>query len=88
MVSIMNSVGACGLQLYNFGQTVSLVFFTDTWQPDRGEPHPVHFFTLRPVGWPFLCERIVLSAVVQEAKDLRTTVVHVHPAGRGTARPS
>jgi len=30
----MNAVGACGLQLYNFGQTVSLVFFTDTWRPD------------------------------------------------------
>ncbi|PBK71224.1 Diphthine synthase [Armillaria solidipes] len=32
--SIMNAVGTCGLQLYNFGQTVSLVFFTDTWKPD------------------------------------------------------
>jgi len=32
--SIMNAVGACGLQLYNFGQAVSLVFFTDTWRPD------------------------------------------------------
>jgi len=32
--SIMNAVGACGLQLYSFGQTVSLVFFTDTWKPD------------------------------------------------------
>ena len=32
--SIMNAVGACGLQLYNFGQTVSLVFFTDSWRPD------------------------------------------------------
>ncbi|KAK0226621.1 tetrapyrrole methylase [Armillaria fumosa] len=32
--SIMNAVGACGLQLYNFGQTVSLVFFTDTWKPN------------------------------------------------------
>lgn len=32
--SIMNAVGACGLQLYNFGQTVSLVFFTDSWKPD------------------------------------------------------
>ncbi|EPS43457.1 hypothetical protein H072_2557 [Dactylellina haptotyla CBS 200.50] len=31
--SIMNAVGACGLQLYNFGQTVSMVFFTDTWKP-------------------------------------------------------
>lgn len=32
--SVMNAVGACGLQLYNFGQTVSLVFFTDNWRPD------------------------------------------------------
>ncbi|PPQ90040.1 hypothetical protein CVT25_006357 [Psilocybe cyanescens] len=32
--SIMNAMGACGLQLYNFGQTVSLVFFTETWKPD------------------------------------------------------
>lgn len=32
--SIMNAVGCCGLQLYNFGQTVSIVFFTDNWRPD------------------------------------------------------
>ncbi|EGW32198.1 uncharacterized protein SPAPADRAFT_61281 [Spathaspora passalidarum NRRL Y-27907] len=32
--SVMNAVGACGLQLYKFGQTVSLVFFTETWKPD------------------------------------------------------
>ncbi|KIM36754.1 hypothetical protein M413DRAFT_448890 [Hebeloma cylindrosporum] len=32
--SIMNAMGACGLQLYNFGQTVSLVFFTESWKPD------------------------------------------------------
>ncbi|KAK9451211.1 tetrapyrrole methylase [Limtongia smithiae] len=32
--SVMNAVGACGLQLYNFGQTVSLVFFMDNWKPD------------------------------------------------------
>ncbi|CAG8481608.1 3336_t:CDS:2 [Acaulospora morrowiae] len=32
--SIMNAVGACGLQLYNFGQTISIPFFTDTWKPD------------------------------------------------------
>jgi len=31
--SIMNAVGACGLALYNFGQSVSLVFFTETWKP-------------------------------------------------------
>lgn len=32
--SIMNAAGCCGLQLYNFGQTISMVFFTDTWKPD------------------------------------------------------
>ena len=32
--SIMNAVAACGLQLYRFGQTVSIVFFTETWRPD------------------------------------------------------
>ena len=32
--SILNAAGCCGLQLYRFGQTVSLVFWTDTWRPD------------------------------------------------------
>ncbi|ODV64437.1 diphthine synthase [Ascoidea rubescens DSM 1968] len=32
--SVMNAVGACGLQLYKFGQTISMVFFTETWKPD------------------------------------------------------
>ena len=32
--SIMNAISATGLQLYNFGQTVSLVFFNDNWKPD------------------------------------------------------
>ncbi|KAF8548199.1 Diphthine synthase [Imleria badia] len=32
--SIINAIGASGLQLYSFGQAVSLVFFTDTWKPD------------------------------------------------------
>ncbi|TIC25886.1 diphthine synthase [Wallemia mellicola] len=31
--SIMNAAGASGLQLYNFGQTVSIPFFTETWKP-------------------------------------------------------
>ena len=32
--SIMNAVGACGLQLYAFGQTVSIPFFRAGWRPD------------------------------------------------------
>lgn len=31
--SIMGAVGSCGLQLYNFGQTVSIPFFDDNWRP-------------------------------------------------------
>ncbi|MCJ1359562.1 MAG: diphthine synthase [Icmadophila ericetorum] len=31
--SILSAVGCTGLQLYNFGQTVSMVFFTDAWKP-------------------------------------------------------
>jgi diphthine synthase len=31
--SILSAIGATGLQLYNFGQTVSMVFFSDTWKP-------------------------------------------------------
>lgn len=32
--SIMNAIGACGLQLYNFGQTITVPFFTEQWRPD------------------------------------------------------
>jgi diphthine synthase len=31
--SVMNAVGATGLQLYNFGPPISVPFFTDTWKP-------------------------------------------------------
>jgi diphthine synthase len=30
----MNAIGATGLQLYNFGQTVTIVFWTEKWRPD------------------------------------------------------
>jgi diphthine methyl ester synthase len=32
--SIMNAIGICGLQLYSFGQTISIPFFTDEWKPE------------------------------------------------------
>lgn len=31
--SIMNAIGCTGLQLYAFGQTISIPFFTDNWRP-------------------------------------------------------
>ena len=32
--SIVSTVGCCGLQLYHFGETVSIPFWTETWRPD------------------------------------------------------
>lgn len=32
--SIMNAIGCTGLQLYSFGETISIPFWTDTWHPD------------------------------------------------------
>ena len=32
--SIINAVGCCGLQLYKFGETVSVPFWTDGWKPE------------------------------------------------------
>lgn len=32
--SILNAVGCCGLQLYSFGETISIPYWSDTWKPD------------------------------------------------------
>uniref|UniRef100_A0A182Q3G7 diphthine methyl ester synthase n=1 Tax=Anopheles farauti TaxID=69004 RepID=A0A182Q3G7_9DIPT len=32
--SIMNAVGCCGLQLYHFGETISIPYWDDSWKPD------------------------------------------------------
>ncbi|XP_074044389.1 diphthine methyl ester synthase isoform X3 [Macrotis lagotis] len=32
--SILSAVGCCGLQLYNFGEVASIVFWTRTWKPE------------------------------------------------------
>ncbi|WOL12475.1 hypothetical protein Cni_G21242 [Canna indica] len=36
--SVMNAIGVCGLQLYRYGETVSIPFFTETWRPDSFYP--------------------------------------------------
>ena len=36
--SILNAVGITGLQLYRFGQVLSLCYWTDSWQPDSWYP--------------------------------------------------
>eukprot|EP00164_Ancoracysta_twista_P006334 GFYU01008800.1.p1 GENE.GFYU01008800.1~~GFYU01008800.1.p1 ORF type:complete len:274 (+),score=75.25 GFYU01008800.1:29-850(+) len=32
--SIMNAIGCCGLQLYRFGEAITVPFFQDDWRPD------------------------------------------------------
>ncbi|KAL2503992.1 putative diphthine synthase [Abeliophyllum distichum] len=32
--SVINAIGVCGLQLYRYGETISIPFFTETWRPD------------------------------------------------------
>ncbi|VDM95709.1 unnamed protein product [Thelazia callipaeda] len=32
--SIINAVGCCGLQLYRFGEIISVVFWEENWKPD------------------------------------------------------
>lgn len=32
--SILSAVGCCGLQLYSYGEIVSIPYWTDTWRPD------------------------------------------------------
>lgn len=31
--SIMNAIGCSGLQVYRFGESVSIPFFTEGWRP-------------------------------------------------------
>lgn len=37
--SIMNAVGICGLQMYRFGQAVSVVLFDNNWRPQSFYDH-------------------------------------------------
>ena len=62
--SIINAVGCCGLQLYRFGETVSIPFWTETWKPesfvDKIEQNlKVGLHTLCLLGtvgvWPVVC---------------------------------
>jgi diphthine synthase len=32
--SIVSAVGCCGLQVYRFGEIISVPFFTEKWRPD------------------------------------------------------
>ena len=66
--SIMNAAGACGLQLYSFGATVSIPFFRPEWQPDSfydkikyNAAGGMHTLALLG-GWRRLCAPLLLRA--------------------------
>uniref|UniRef100_A0A6B2LDR0 diphthine methyl ester synthase n=1 Tax=Arcella intermedia TaxID=1963864 RepID=A0A6B2LDR0_9EUKA len=62
--SILNAVGVTGLQLYTFGQTVSIVFWTETWKPTSFY-HKVK--QNRDIGLHTLC---LLDIKVKEQSEL------------------
>lgn len=61
--SIMNAIGSCGLQLYQFGQTVSICFWTDKWRPDS---FYLKIAENRAIGLHTLC---LLDIKVKEASE-------------------
>ena len=58
--SVMGAVASCGLQLYNFGQTVSIPLWNENWEPDSfHEKIKVNKAVRDMFGCPIAC----LSAV-------------------------
>lgn len=60
--SILNAVGCCGLQLYSFGETVTLPFWEDGWCPDS---YYDKICSNMDNGWHTLC---LLDIKVKEQK--------------------
>jgi len=61
---ICNILIYCFCQLYNFGETVSIVFWTDTWQPDSFYDKIVHNLARGLHTLCLLGSNIVLSILV------------------------
>ena len=72
--SIMNAIGACGLQLYNFGQAVSLVFFTETWKPDS-------FYDRIAENWRLGMHTLLLLDIKVKEQSEENLARHVTPQG-------
>lgn len=68
--SVLNAIGAAGLQLYRFGETVSIVFFTDTWRPDSFYDK---IAANRKMGLHTLCLLDIKVSIVPLMKTLKTT---------------
>ncbi|KAJ6938396.1 diphthine methyl ester synthase [Populus alba x Populus x berolinensis] len=80
--SVMNAVGICGLQLYRYGETISIPFFTDTWKPDsfyekiqRNRELGLHTLCLLDIKvkeptWESLCRLIITFHLWLRGKKL------------------
>lgn len=62
--SIMTAIGACGLSLYNFGQTVSMVFFTENWKPSS-------YYDRVKENWALGLHTLVLLDIKVKEPDLK-----------------
>lgn len=66
--SIMNAAGCCGLQLYHFGETISIPYWSDTWKPDSfydkinaNRKHGLHTLCLLDIKGEIRCKIFVHS---------------------------
>ena len=67
--SIMNAIGCCGLQLYSFGETVSIPFWTEDWQPDSFYDK-IEVFTVLYIQW---CSSEIRQSSFYAVNDLSST---------------
>lgn len=97
--SIMNAIGSAGLQLYNYGQTVSIPFFTESWRPDsfydkiafnkRGNLHTLCLLGTSDGGTAMiagLCVRWVRGRVALENASLVSLPPRVRPPQTSRSR--
>jgi diphthine synthase len=73
--SIMNAVSSTGLQLYNFGQTVSLVFFDEDegWRPDS-------FYDRIKENWDLGCHTLLLLDIKVKERTLENLIKCMIPS--------
>eukprot|EP01080_Neovahlkampfia_damariscottae_P006906 gene6906-11068_t len=83
--SIMNAIGACGLQLYRFGQTVSIVFFTETWKPDSFYNYIKGNLTL-DLHTLFMTINTALEQLLEIEETRKENVISKKTMAIGTAR--
>ena len=83
MTKVMNAVASCGLQLYRFGETVSIPFWQDGWRPDSW--YDTRSLLVNTCRQAFLFEGISLSVSAnglqgQDTEEQKSGASHALPA--------